>query len=180
MELYRGDAEPFLGMGSAGQSVDVWFWDADRQTRTDVDDQYPNIVADVYPFSEKGVETAEYRRAGTSAAEQPDVSLPALASMNQIVPSRAPTGGSDVAAAGPGSVTFRIPKSQLVAAIGRWSDGRWTVVMRRPLAVDLPDDGVSLAPGELASVAFAVWDGSHQDRAGQKAITIWQDLELEP
>ena len=40
-QLYRGDAEPFLGMGSAGQSVDVWFWDADRQTHTDVENVNP-------------------------------------------------------------------------------------------------------------------------------------------
>ena len=31
MELYRGDAEPFLGMGSRDQSVDVWFWDCGSQ-----------------------------------------------------------------------------------------------------------------------------------------------------
>ncbi len=179
-QLYRGDAEPFLGMGSAGQFVDVWFWDADRQTRTDVEDQYPRIVADMYPFSEKEVDTAEYRRTGTSPRGQPEVSMPAVASMNQIVPSRAKSGGSDLAAGGPGSMTFRVPKSQLVAATGRWSDGRWTVVMRRSLAVASPEDGVSLAPGEKASVAFAIWDGSHHDRDGQKAITIWQDLELEP
>jgi len=46
--------------------------------------------------------------------------------------------------------------------------------------VESPDDGVSLAPGEQASVAFAVWDGSRRDRDGQKSITIWQNLEIEP
>jgi hypothetical protein len=38
---------------------------------------------------------------------------------------------------------------------------------------------VSLEPGGRASVAFAVWDGVHQDRDGKKSITIWQDLEIE-
>src|SRR5688572_26943042 len=103
MQLYRGDSEPFLGMGAADASVDTWFWDADRQTPTDVEDQYPNVVADVYPFSERSVATAEYRREGTRLSAQPEVSLPALASGNQIVPGRAPTGGSDLAVGGPGS-----------------------------------------------------------------------------
>jgi mono/diheme cytochrome c family protein len=180
VELYRGDSEPFLGMGSMEQPVDVWFWDADRQTRPTVEDQYPNVVDDIYPFTEKRVETADYHRPGTLTAEQAELSLPALASGNQIVPIRAPTGGSDLAAGGPGSVTFHLPKNQLVDATGKWSDGRWTVVMSRPLAVDSPESGVSLAVGDTVSMAFAVWNGSQQDRDGRKSFTVWQDLVIEP
>lgn len=179
MELYRGSAEPFLGMGSMDHPVDVWFWDADRQTKEDIEGQYVNIVADVYPFSEKAVETAEYQRPGTSVADQPEVSLPALASRNPIVPGQAKTGASELTVGGPGSVTFRMPKNPLVTAEGDWRDGHWTVVMRRPLAVASDDEGVSLSAGETASVAFALWDGSHRDRDGQKKITVWQDLKLE-
>ncbi len=51
--------------------------------------------------------------------------------------------------------------------------------MTRAMAVGSEDDGVSLEPGDTASVAFAVWDGSQQDRDGKKLITIWQDLKLE-
>jgi hypothetical protein len=179
VELYHGNAEPFLGMGSVDQSVDVWFWDADRQTSIDVEDQYPNVVVDEYPFSETAVTTAEYRRQGTLRNEQPSISLPALAAGNQIVPGAARSGGSDLAVGGPGSVTFRVPKNQLVTAIGQWEEGRWSVVLRRALSVDSPDEGVSLGPGEKASVALAIWNGSRRDRDGQKLITIWQDLELE-
>ncbi|MBI3469528.1 MAG: c-type cytochrome [Planctomycetes bacterium] len=179
MQLYRGDSEPFLGMGGSNAPVDVWFWDADRQSPTDVEDQYPNVVADIYPFSEQSVATAEYRREGTRRSAQPEVSLPALASGNQIVPGRAPTGGSDLAVGGPGSVTFRMPQSQLVDIRGQWEEGRWTVVMSRTLMVTSEQDRVSLEPGSRASVAFAIWDGSRQDRDGKKLITIWQDLELQ-
>jgi DMSO reductase family type II enzyme heme b subunit len=72
-----------------------------------------------------------------------------------------------------------MPQNQLVQAHGTWNDGRWTVIMTRPLSVASPDEGVPLEPGARASVAFAVWDGSHQDRDGQKSISIWQDLEIE-
>ena len=51
--------------------------------------------------------------------------------------------------------------------------------MRRSLSVASPDDGVALVPGQTASVAFAVWDGAHRDRNGQKQVSIWQDLVLE-
>ena len=87
-------------------------------------------------------------------------------------------GGSSLTAGGPGSATFRPPISQLVQAIGTWKVGQWCVVFRRPLAVPT-GEGVSLAPGDKASVGFAVWDGARGDRNGQKMISIWQDLELE-
>jgi DMSO reductase family type II enzyme heme b subunit len=112
-------------------------------------------------------------------ADQPDISLPARAAGNLVVPTSDESGGSSLHVGGPGSVTFRIPQSQLVRAHGTWANGRWAVVMTRPMAVASEDDGVALEPGERASVAFAVWDGSLHDRDGQKLITIWQDLQIE-
>jgi len=179
MELYRGDAEPFLGMGDPSSPVDVWFWDADRQSGlAAANDSYPNAVVDVYPFSETVAAGAELNRPGARLADQPDVSLPARASGNLIVPTSDESGGSSLHVGGPRTVTFRVPQSQLVRARGTWSEGRWTVVMTRPLSVASQDDGVSLEAGGRSSVAFAVWDGMHHDRDGQKSITIWQDLEL--
>jgi len=180
MELYRGDAEPFLGMGGPKSAVDVWFWDADRQgTPLAVEALYPNAVVDIYPFSETVVASAELDRDGARTGDQPDISLPARASGNQIVPPGGESGGSSLTGGGPGTSTFRPPTSQHVHAVGQWHEGRWTVVMTRPLALGAADDGVSLKPGDKASVAFAVWDGAAQDRDGKKLITIWQDLLLE-
>ncbi len=180
MELYRGNAEPFLGMGIMKSAVDVWFWDADRQgPLMTVEKAYPNTVVDNFPFSEKVSVSAELDRDGARTADQPDVSLPARAVGNQIVPTGSASGASSLTAGGPGTATFRIPQSQLVKAQGEWKDGRWTVLMTRALAVASEDDGVALAPGQRVSAAFAVWDGALRDRDGKKLITIWQDLELE-
>lgn len=180
MQVYRGDAEPFLGMGGPKAAVDVWFWDADRQGQPlAVEELYPRAVVDIYPFSETVVATAELDRDGARTADQPDISLPARASGNQIVPPGDPSGASSLTGGGPGTSTFRPPTSQHVHAVGQWHDGRWTVVMTRPLALDAAEDGVSLQPGDKASVAFAVWDGTAQDRDGKKLITMWQDLLLE-
>jgi len=180
LELYRGNAEPFVGMGSRNSPVDVWFWDADRQKKMDsIDDLYVNAVVDVYPFSEKHVDTAEMNRPGVKAENQPDISLPAKASGNPIVPSSAKSGASTLTAGGPGTSTFRMPKNQLVEARGEWQDGRWSVLMTRSLGVDSEGDGISLKSGDRVSVAFAIWDGSQQERDGKKLITIWQDLVVE-
>lgn len=182
LELVGGRDEPFLGMGSTATPIDLWMWDADRgQAGGDLENINPRVVVDWYPFTEQAaVTTAEYSRPGTKTSEQAEIALPAKSVGNQVTRAAAhPTGGSSLAAAGPGSTTFRFAKSQLISASGRWSQGRWTVLMRRSLNVASPNDGVTLVPGQRASVAFAVWEGSHRDRNGQKQVTIWQDLELE-
>jgi DMSO reductase family type II enzyme heme b subunit len=180
LELYRGASEPFLGMGDQTAPVDVWFWDADRQNNAVIDEeQYANTVVDVFPFSEAVAAGPDITRPGARMTDQPAISLPARAVGNLIVPGDDESGGSALHVGGPRTVTFRIPQSQLVRAVGTWSDGRWTVVMTRTMLLESPEEGVALEPGGRASVAFALWDGSHEDRNGQKSVTIWQDLLLE-
>jgi DMSO reductase family type II enzyme heme b subunit len=151
-------------------------WSSDRPG--DVEEAYPNMVVDLYPLAETAA-TAEFDRPATQTASQDEVALPAAAVGNLIVPQGDGTAAAALEMAGPGTTTFRPVTSQLVEARGKWADGRWTVVLTRDLAV--PDgQGAALAPGERVSVAFAVWDGAAGDRGGQKLITIWQDLVLEP
>ena len=69
--LSHRKSEPFLGMGSASEPVDFWFWDADRQSGLpDVDVVNPRLTVDLYPFGERAVATAEFKRPGTSADAQ--------------------------------------------------------------------------------------------------------------
>jgi len=51
-----------------------------------------------------------------------------------------------------------------------WSDGRWRVVIGAPLAAGSPTE----------AVAFAVWEGSNQERAGLHSYSPeWQELTIE-
>lgn len=63
----------------------------------------------------------------------------------------------------------------------RHARGRWDVVVSHSLdRKGAPAGTVLLAPGAAAKVAFAVWQGSNQERAGLKAFSPeWQELELE-
>jgi DMSO reductase family type II enzyme heme b subunit len=83
--------------------------------------------------------------------------------------------GQNVIAAGAGTVQ-ETPKS-LAQTRARWADGRWQVVLARPFAID--GDGVQLSPKQSIKVAFAVWEGSSQERAGLKSFSKhWLDLEI--
>ncbi len=62
---------------------------------------------------------------------------------------------------------------------GAHASDAWAVVIGRALQ-SAGDGYVQLAAGETAKVAFAVWQGGNDERAGLKAVTLeWQPLELE-
>jgi mono/diheme cytochrome c family protein len=176
VQLFQGTVEPFLGMGGAGQSVDMWHWRASRHgpayAPSDVESAHPLMAVDMYPFESPGA------GANHPGAQQPREFMTAWAAGNLRSDPSAAFTGSNLQAQGAGSITMRPKASQIVKAQGQWTNGRWTVVLRRSLAVS-PEEGVGLRAGERVSVAFALWDGAYRDRNGQKLVSIWHDLHLE-
>lgn len=74
--------------------------------------------------------------------------------------------------------TVRYTNASL-AAVASYSAGGWQVVISRPFSAR-GDEGVALMPGQTTMVGFAVWQGSNQERAGIKGVTLeWQPLEIE-
>lgn len=68
------------------------------------------------------------------------------------------------------------PKSPAQVS-ARWARGRWQVVFTRPLTAG--KDGVRLALKKSTKVAFAIWEGSSQERAGLKSFSKqWGELEI--
>ena len=83
--------------------------------------------------------------------------------------------GQNLIARGAGTVQ-ETPKS-FAQTRAHWADGRWQVVLARPLTID--GDGVHLSPKQSTKVAFAVWEGSSQERGGLKSFSKhWLDLEI--
>ncbi|HLN28855.1 MAG TPA: ethylbenzene dehydrogenase-related protein [Gemmataceae bacterium] len=177
VQFFKGAVEPFLGMGAIDRSVDIWHWRASSHGSparfADVDTAWPNMAVDMYPY--------EQPRQGPrmhAPERQPRDFVTAWAAGNLRSDPTQPFTGNSLQAKGVGSVTMRPRVSQLVNATGTWQDGRWTVVLVRPLEVD-SQGGAPLAPGDRLSVAFAIWDGAARDRNGQKLVSIWHDLKLE-
>jgi len=85
----------------------------------------------------------------------------------------------NVAAQGMGTTQRR--DDPALAAASRHARGRWNVVVSRSLnGKSSPAGTVSLTPGTASKVAFAVWQGGNQERAGIKAFSPdWQELQIE-
>jgi DMSO reductase family type II enzyme heme b subunit len=69
-----------------------------------------------------------------------------------------------------GFATEELQPGPPVVNSARWADGRWQLVIGAPLANGAPGD----------AVAFAVWEGGNQERAGLHSYSPqWLDLSIE-
>ena len=64
-----------------------------------------------------------------------------------------------------------------VEAYGSYTDGRWSVVFRRPLVSSHPDE-LAVTAEHSMSVSFAVWDGSREEGLSAKSISALRPLRL--
>ena len=63
---------------------------------------------------------------------------------------------------------------------GAWKDGRWSVVLSRPLKAK-GSDNVKLTPGKPVKVGFSIWEGSNRERGDVRSYSRqWRELALEP
>src|SRR3989304_5411148 len=85
----------------------------------------------------------------------------------------------NVAAEGMGSTQRR--DDPALAATARHQRGRWDVIIARSLnGKGSPAGTGALRAGAATKIAFAIWQGANQERAGIKAFSpAWQDLQIE-
>lgn len=155
-------------MGQEDGNVNIWHWKADWQAdinaRRDVEDVYTAMHVDYYPFTDEGRTDALY--------------LPAQAVGNPFASAARVSPVEDLIASGFGTLTSQAPERQNVQGHGLWGGGQWRTVFTRDLVSNEPED-ISFVPGRVYPVAFAVWDGAHAERNGQKSASQWVSLRVE-
>lgn len=77
------------------------------------------------------------------------------------------------------SIVPQPPESQNVTGKGIYHDGRWKVILKRPLKTEDVKGDIQFEIGKLIPIAFAIWDGSNNDVAGQKSVSSWYYISLE-
>lgn len=174
---------PFFGMGGSHGAVSIWHWKAAWQKDLvgwqDIETAYPDAAVDWYP-GQRGYRPGDPFEVREAKTVLQDPSL--MAGWGAGNPLSTPTRTSaaeEAAAKGLGTLTSRPLPVQQVQAAGQWKEGRWHVVLQRPLTSAEESDGLG-RPGQRVSVAFAVWDGQAEDRDGQKSVSLWNTLHLEP
>jgi mono/diheme cytochrome c family protein len=69
-------------------------------------------------------------------------------------------------------------ESRLAEGSGRWHEGRWTVVIRRPLSASAGSAPGYFRPGQSVPIAFHVWDGGNGETGLRMALSSWYFLHL--
>ncbi len=159
----EGERVPAFCMGDPNAPVNIWQWKAAWQADieesfVDVEDAYPNMQVDFYPF------------------EDEEVFYPARAAGNVFAELDRTTAVDNLLAGSFGTLTQA--EDQVVQGVGEWRDGRWRVVFVRDLAVE--GDYTQFAEGASTNVAFAVWDGANSERDGMKSVSQFLTLEISP
>jgi mono/diheme cytochrome c family protein len=176
----HGHPEPSYVMGERDRPVNIWHWKADWQLDLaryrDREDRYAGLAVDDMPFV-RGVPSSSPQAAVAATDQHEPLFLTGRAARNPMsVPRRSAV--ENLNGAGVGTITSQPPEAQVVRGEGRWADGKWRVVLVRALRTENPRDA-QFAPGTTTTAAFAVWDGAQRDRDGQKAVSVWQRLQVE-
>lgn len=152
-----GTAVPALCMGQADAGVNIWQWRADSQAGIPqtLGEADPNGYADEYMITE-------------------DIGYPARYVGNPFDFAGTPAA-QNLVAAGFGTLTA-LPE-HAVSAEGAHDGNRWAVVFKRGFAS--PGEGQpNLSVGTSTDIAVAAWNGQHQDRNGQKAVSQFVKLAI--
>ncbi len=166
---------PSFTMGQTGNGVVIYHWKSDWQFGRlhDVDEAYPNMYHDGYPQS--GVPAGEMAEARDYLTRGQRQYLTAAAAGNALAdPLVQEKIGSVQKMRAEGFGTIEPHTSQDAQGKGAWSDDTWRIAVSLPRQQERfhLDEGMSLPVG------FAAWDGSRDERNGQKAYSFWNTLSV--
>jgi DMSO reductase family type II enzyme heme b subunit len=155
-------------MGEDGKPVEITFWSANFQAlvngrKDEITAIYPQAKIDHYPF-----EATSLKAGSPAQQEMAKRYAPARNAGNPISgPRTVPV--QDLVAEGPG--TLRAAEKAISTGVGKHSKDGWTVLLIRPLP-----SGAQI--GARTQVAFAVWEGSHQEVGARKMRSGWIPLAI--
>lgn len=78
-----------------------------------------------------------------------------------------------------GSIEAQGRSSRQVEGSVAWENGRWTMLVRRPLSTQDEGRDVQFASGAFVPIAFSAWDGDRGEVGQRRALTTWYWLYLE-
>ncbi len=166
-------------MGTPKTPATVLHWRADWQLDLDAGFQdletaFPNVAFDFYPPL---LRTAHPPKLPDAYPPEARKWLPGWYAGNPLSQPRKRSAVEKLVAQGAGTLE-QLP-TQNATGRGVWKDGRWRVVLRKPLRAVDPRE-ITLAPGGTYALALAVWQGAAGDRGARKSITLLGRLRLEP
>ncbi len=179
MQFPLSDGAPYT-MGGPKMPVRMLHWKATWQKDVDEGFQdwaktHPNSDADLYWFAEGEPPYTMDKSFNDPRSKQ---WLIAASAGNPMADFSRKSPIEELTAHGFGSATH-IDKTPSRGR-GAWKNGKWYVVIDRPINSSDPLIKRFDANPNQQLVAFAVWDGNAANRGGRKNITNWSPMKIEP
>lgn len=180
------DPDASFMMGAAKMPVQIIHWKALWQKDIDehfqdVQDVHPNYWSDLYWFAVRSEPTAtqpaQYRLPESFNNPLSRLWLIAYQAQNPLAAFDRKQPVEELIAEGFGTLVTQIRSSS--QARGVWRDGRWTVVIVRPLRTEDEED-FQFHPGARGQIGVAVWDGASQNVGGRKQYSDWIPFQVMP
>ena len=169
-----------LAMGSPHGPVNIWQWKADWEPDAPVmnDKPYDSDVDSPSIASSPSV----YRRLHVDSPREANTAQglggPASGVYNLFPQSAHRSPVEDLVAVGISSVSTKPERFQTLKGRGVWRDGRWHVVIYKPLVERKDEACPDFIPKSSLNTAVAIWNGSKQDRNGMKSLSNWVTLKV--
>jgi hypothetical protein len=166
----NGQEDTPVMMGGPDLPVHIYHWRAQYQRdeengKPEMAALYPNMNVDMYPM--------DFKEAPGGTDQEKESFLPARALGNPQA--YAKKAVDEIVAEGFGSSA--VQDAVLGSARGLWKDGRWALVITRPL--NAPERSVLQAPGENY-LAFAIWQGGKDEVGSRKSVTMaWLPVKVQ-
>jgi len=160
---------PAPQMGEPGRPVEITYWRASWQAVVDgrpdtIQALHPNAVPSTYPYDAASLEPGSEDQLEMQRRYAPARSL----GNHMAGPRQKPV--EDLVAEGPGTLA---PGSGIDGnASGKRTADGWVVVISRRLPA-------GFTPGQRTQVAFAVWEGAHEEVGARKMRSGWTPMLLE-
>jgi DMSO reductase family type II enzyme heme b subunit len=78
------------------------------------------------------------------------------------------------------SISEQSERSQALKGAVSYADGRYTMVVRRPLTTANTKGDIQFSTGVFVPISFHIWDGHHGEVGQRRALTTWNWLYLKP
>ncbi|MEE9260329.1 MAG: ethylbenzene dehydrogenase-related protein [Candidatus Scalindua sediminis] len=177
-KIPEGMKKPYFAMGESGKSVIIWHWRAyDEFKQTEKNEN----GGDTEAATDGGSSVAEHEK----AEKQEEVSETGAVQEEKIAeekPKEKFRGFATIKemnAKGFKNLAEQPSNSQHSKSKGYWKNGKWKVMITRPLMTDDKKIDIQFETGKLIPYALAAWDGSNSEIGGQKSISSWYYLVLE-
>jgi hypothetical protein len=168
-KIPEGMKKPYFAMGESGKSVTIWHWRAyDEFKQTEKNEN----GGDTEAATDGGSSVAEHEESEEQeeekiAEEKPKEKFKGFATIKEMN------------AKGFKNLAEQPSNSQHSKSKGYWKNGKWKVMITRPLMTDDKKIDIQFETGKLIPYALAAWDGSNSEIGGQKSISSWYYLVLE-